>query len=157
MPFEFLASKPRDFSPASISGLTKEASDGVNAALKALTTWRNEVAAANEKNGKRVIDQMTAAASALKWPDQVVNAARSQLQSISDVQIKTMDQMVDAWEAQIRSPNPLTTSPKWSELHSLWGLDSGPTARNPIELWMQFMEQWQRAWGEAIGTMGKRH
>jgi hypothetical protein len=157
MPLEFSASKSREFSPMSISGLTKEASDDINAALKALTTWRNEVAAINEKNGKRVIDQMAAAASALGWPEQIVNAARTQLQSIADVQIKTMDQMTDAWEAQIRSPNPMTAPPKWSELHSLWGLDSTPTARNPIELWVQFAEQWQRAWGEAIGSIGKRH
>lgn len=157
MPFEFLASKPREFNPMSAAGLTKEARDGVNTALKALTTWRNEVAAVNEKNGKRVIDQMAEAATALGWPEQVVSAARTHLQSIADVQIKTMDQMTEAWETQIKSPNPMSAPPKWSELHSLWGLDSTPTARNPIELWMQFVEQWQRAWGEAIGAPGKRH
>jgi hypothetical protein len=88
MPFEFLASKPREFNPLAVSGLKKEARDGVNAALEALTTWRNEVAAVNEKNGKRVIDQMAQAASALGWPEQVVGAARTQLQSIADVQTR---------------------------------------------------------------------
>ncbi len=86
MPFEFLASKPREFNPMSVAALPKEARDGVNAALKALTTWRNEIAAVNERNGKRVVDQMAEAASALGWPEQVVSAARTQLQSIADVQ-----------------------------------------------------------------------
>jgi hypothetical protein len=157
MPFEFSASKSREFNPMSIPGLSKEAGDEINSALKALTAWRNEVAATNEKNGKRVIDQMAAAATALGWPEQIVNAARTQLQSIADVQIKTMDRMADAWQAQITSPTPMTAPPKWAELHSLWGLDPAPTARNPMELWMQFMDQWQRAWGEAIGAIGKRH
>jgi hypothetical protein len=155
MPFEFLASKPREFNPLAVSGLKKEARDGVNAALEALTTWRNEVAAVNEKNGKRVIDQMAQAASALGWPEQVVGAARTQLQSIADVQTKTMDQMAEAWETQIKSPNPMLAPPKLAELHSLYGLS--PTPSNPVELWMQFAEQWQRAWGEAMGAFGKRH
>ena len=155
MPFEFLASKPREFNPMSVSGLTNEARDGVNAALKALTTWRNEVTAVNEKNGKRVIDQMAEAASALGWPEQVVSAARTQLQSIADVQIKTMDQMAEAWETQVKSPNPMSASPKLSELHSPYGLT--PPSSNPLEVWMQFVEQWQRSWGEAMAAFGKRH
>ena len=155
MSFEFLASKPREFNPMSLTGLTKEAGAGVNAALKALTTWRNEVAAVNEKNGKRVIDQMAEAASALGWPEPVITTARTQLQGIADVQVKTMDQMAEAWEKQIRSPNPMSASPQLSELHSLYGLTT--QSSNPIEVWMQFVEQWQRAWGEAIGGFGKRH
>jgi len=157
MPFEFLEAKPRDFLPLSVPALSKEAHDGVNAALKALTTWRNELAATNEKNGKRVIEQLAAAAKSLGWPEQAVNAARTQLQSVADVQIKTMDQMADAWEAQIKTPNPMSVSPKLSELHSLWGLDFKPTATNPLELWMQLAEQWQRTWAEALGASGKRH
>ena len=102
----FSETKPRDFNPMSVSGLTKEARDGVNSALKALTTWRNEIAATNEKNGKRVIEQMAEAASALGWPEQVVEAARIQLQSLADVQMKAMDQMADAWEAQIKIAEP---------------------------------------------------
>ena len=111
MPAEFLEAKPRDFNPMAVSGLTNEARDGVNAALKAVSTWRNEIAATNEKNGKLVMEQMAAAASALGWPEQVVETARTQLQSIADMQIKTMDQLMDAWEEQIKLPNPMTASP----------------------------------------------
>jgi hypothetical protein len=156
----FLESKPRDFNPLSASGLTKEACDGVNAALKALSTWRNEIADTNEKNGKRVIEQMAAAAAALGWPEQVVDAARTQLQSIAEVQVKTMDQMMDAWEEQIKLPNPMTASPSamMSRLKSLPGLASTQTAAtNPIQLWLQLAEQWQRTWADAMGAWGKRH
>jgi hypothetical protein len=33
------------------------------------------------------------------------------MQSITKMQIQTMDQMMDAWEEQIKSPNPMTVSP----------------------------------------------
>ena len=88
MPGEFSEAKPRDFNPLTAPALTKEVRDSVNAALKALSTWRNAVADTNQKNGKKVIEQMAAAAAALGWPEQVVNAARTQLQSIADMQIK---------------------------------------------------------------------
>jgi hypothetical protein len=44
---------------------------------------------------------MAAAAAALGWPEQTVDAARVRMQSIVEVQIQTMDQMMDAWEAQL--------------------------------------------------------
>ena len=65
MPGEFLEVKPRDFNPMSVPGLTQEARDGVNAALKAMSTWRNEIADTNKKNGKRVIEKMAEAAATL--------------------------------------------------------------------------------------------
>ena len=88
MPFEFLEAKPRDFQPMSVPALPRATG---YAALKALSTWRNELADTNEKNGKHVITKMTEAAAALGWPEQVVDAARVQLQSIAEIQIKTMD------------------------------------------------------------------
>ncbi|KRQ93059.1 hypothetical protein CQ12_31855 [Bradyrhizobium jicamae] len=159
MATEFLETKPRDFSPTSVSGLTKEARDGVNAALKSLSDWRNELADTNKRNGKRVLEQMAAAASAVGWPEQVVDAARTQLLSIAEIQIKTMDQLMDAWEEQIKLPNPMSASPSamLSKLQSMPGLGSTQAAANPIQLWMQFAEQWQRTWTDAIGAWGKRH
>jgi len=155
MPAEFLEVKPRDSNPMAVSGLTKEARDGVNAALKAASTWRNEIADTNEKNGKLVVETMAAAASALGWPEQVVDAARAQLQSIADMQIKTMDQLMDAWEEQVKLPNPASPSGMLSKLKSLPGLRTN-VATNPLELWMQLAEQWQRAWTDAMGLRSKR-
>ena len=167
MPGEFLEVKPRDFNPMSVTGLSNEARDGVNAALKAMSTWRSEIADTNEKNGKRVIEKMAAAAAALGWPEQVVDAARTQLQSIAEIQIKTMDQLMDAWEEQIKLPNPMTASPSGmlSKLKSLPGFaPSGPSvedfqkaATNPMQLWMLLAEQWQRTLTDTMGMWGKRH
>jgi hypothetical protein len=159
MPSGFLEVTPRNFNPMSVPALSQEARDGVNAALKAMSAWRNEMAETNEKNGKLVIEKMAAAAAALGWPEQVVDAARRQLQSNAEMQIKIMDQLMDAWEEQIKLPNPMTASPSamLSKLQSLPGFAStGSAATNPLELWMQLAQQWQRTWADAIG-LSKRH
>jgi len=156
----FTEIKPRDFNPLAVAGLTKEAREGVNATLKALSTWRNEIANTNEKNGQRAIEQMAAAAKTLGWPEQVVDAARTQLQSIAEIQVKTIDQLMDAWEEQVKLPDPMTASPSamLSKLNFLPGLASTPAAMtNPLQLWMQLAVEWQRAWGETVGAWGKRH
>lgn len=155
----FLEARPRDFNPTSVTGLTNDARDEVNAALEALSTWRNELADINEKNGKRVIEQMAAAAATLGWPEQVVDAARTQLQSLAEIQIKTMDQLMDAWEEQIKLPNPMTASPSamLSKLKSMPGLAPAQYAANPIQLWLQLAEQWQRTWAETMSVWSRRH
>ena len=104
MPGSFLEVEPRSFNPMSVPGLTNEVREAVNAALKAMSTWRNEIADTNEKNGKRVIEKIAAAAAALGWPEQIVDAARGSMQSIAEMQIKTMDHIMDAWEEQIKLP-----------------------------------------------------
>src|SRR3974390_1949469 len=130
MPGEFLEVKPRGFNPISASGLTNEARDGVNAAIKAMSVWRNEIADTNAKNGKRVMEKMAAAAATLGWPEQVVDAARTQLQSIAELQTKTMDHMMDAWEEQFKLPNAAASSSTMlSKLRSLPGF--APTGNWP--------------------------
>ena len=158
MPVGFFETKPRAFNPVATTRLTKEALEGANAALKALATWRNEIADTNQKNGERVIDQMAVAAKTLGWPAQIVDAARTQLKSVAEIQVKTMDQMMDAWEEQLKLPNPMTASPSdmLSKLNSLPGLPTTLSA-NPMEVWMKMAEQWQRAWLDMFGPTGKRH
>ncbi|MGY8661584.1 hypothetical protein Q3C01_04350 [Bradyrhizobium sp. UFLA05-109] len=155
----FFETKPRAFDPVAASGLTKEALESANLALKALATWRNEIADTNQKNGERVLDQMAVAAKTLGWPTQIVEAARTQLKSVAEIQVKTMDQMMDVWEEQLKLPNPMTSSPSaiLSKLTSLPGLTVSPaTAANPIEVWMKLAEQWQRAWIAPFGATDKR-
>ena len=164
---QFLEVKPRDFSVTSVRGLTNEAREAVNEVLKAMSDWRNEIADTTEKNGKRVIEKMAAAASALGWPEQIVDAARAQLQSIAEMQIKTMDHVMDAWEAQIKLPNPMTASPTemLSKLKTLPGFTataSWPSAEafqkaaaNPLQLWMQLAEQWQKSWADTMSFWSK--
>jgi hypothetical protein len=75
------------------------------------------------------------------------------------MQIKTIDQLTDAWKEQVKLPNPMSVSPSAMLLQfkSLPGLGSTQPATNPLELWMQLVEQWQRAWGDAMGNWSKRH
>jgi hypothetical protein len=89
-----------------------------------MSTWRIETAKNSEKNSEQVIEKMAAVARALGWPEQIVDTTRAQMQSITKMQIQTMDHMMDAWEEQIKSPNPMTGSPSamLSKLDSLPGV-----------------------------------
>jgi len=57
-------------------------------------------------NIEEVIEKMAEAARALGWPQQIVEIAREQMQSITKMQIQLMDHMMDAWTAQraLRTP-----------------------------------------------------
>jgi hypothetical protein len=167
MQSKFTEMTPRSFNPMSVPGLSKEARDAVNAALSAMSTWRNETVETSEKNSKQVIEKMATAAMALGWPEQIVEAARTQMQSVTEMQVKTMDHLMDAWEEQLKLPNPTTASPSamLSKLKSLPG--SAPTgswmgadafqkaATNPLQFWMQFVEQWQKSWADTMTCWAK--
>jgi hypothetical protein len=167
MPKQFAGVTERSFNAMSAPGLSSKAREAVNAAFDAMSTWRIEAANTSEKNSKIVIEKMAAAAAALGWPQQIVDAARAQMQSVTEMQIKTMDQLMDAWEEQLKLPDPTTASPSamLSKLKSLPGFGrSGGwpnadafqmAAMNPLQFWMQFAEQWQRAWGEAMTSWAR--
>ena len=153
---------PRNSNLMSVPGLSDEARKAVNAAFDAMSTWRIETANNSEKNSEQVIEKMAAAAQALGWPEQIVDASRAQMQSITKMQIQTMDQMMDAWEEQIKSPNPMTASPsamllKLKPLPSISPAGSWPNAdtfqmaaMNPMQFWMQVADQWQKACTDAM-------
>src|SRR5262245_55195885 len=126
----------------SIPGLSNKAREAVKDVFEAMSDWRTEAAEDSERNTKRVIEKMAAAAAALGWPEQIVEAARVQMQSITDMQIKTMDHMAAAWEEQLKSPNPMSVSPSamLSKLKAPPGFD--PMAVNPFQFWMQSTQQW---------------
>ena len=74
---------------------------------------------------------MAAAARALGWPEQIVDASRAQLQTITKMQIQIIDQMMDIWQEQIKSPNPMAaTSAMLSKLKSLPGASPAGTWPN---------------------------
>ena len=158
---------PRSFNPMSVPGLSNRARDAVNAAFDAMSTWRNETAETSEKNSKLVIEKMAAAAAALGWPEQIVDAARMQMQSVTEMQIKTIDHMMDAWEGQLKLPNPMSASPSalLSKLKSFPGLGSAggwpgadafqSAAMNPIRFWAQCAEQWQKSWADTMTAWTK--
>jgi hypothetical protein len=157
----------RNFNPMSVPGLSAEARKAVNAVFDAMSTWRTETVENSEKGIEQVIEKMAVAARALGWPEQIVNATRAQMQNITKMQIQTMDHMMDAWEEQIKSPNPMTASPSamLSKLKSLPGLGSSGSwpdatamqtaAMNPLQFYMQFAEQWQKNWANAMAYWTK--
>jgi hypothetical protein len=156
---------PRNFNPMSAPGLSDEARKAVNAAFDAMSTWRIETVNNNEKNSEQVIEKLAAAARALGWPEQIVDATRTQMQSITKMQIQMMDQMMDAWEEQIKTPMTGSPSAMLSKLKNLSNASpagSWPNvgafpmaAANPLQFWMQFAEQWQKACTDAMAFWAK--
>ena len=154
---------PRNFNAASIPGLSSEARKALNAAFDAMVTWRTDTLNSSEKGIEQVIDKMAAAARALGWPEQIVEATRAQMQSITNMQIQTMDHMMDAWEEQIKSPNmPSAMISRLKSLPSFGAAGSWPSAgalqagaMNPFQFYAQFAEQWQKACAEAMSFWGK--
>jgi hypothetical protein len=151
------------FESVSVPVLSNRAQDAVNSALEAMSDWRSEVAGNSEKNIKRVINKMAAAAEELGWPEQIVDTARTQLQNLTEMQIKTMDQMMDAWEEQLKLPNPASPSAMLNRLKSSSGTPgSWPAAdafqmgvTSPLQFWMSFAGQWQQAWTDMMTTWTK--
>ena len=157
-----MQSAARNFDPTSVPGLSAEARKAVNAAFDAISAWRAETVNNSEKNLAQVIDKMAAAARALGWPEQIVDATRAQMQSITKMQIQVMDHMMDIWEEQIKSPNPSAMLSKLQSLPSFGEAGSWPKADafpmpafNPFQAYLQFAEQWQKAWASATGAWGK--
>jgi hypothetical protein len=142
---------PRNFSPKLAPGLSDEARKAVKAAFDAMSTWRTETV----DNFEIVIDKMAEAARALGWPQQIVDATRAQMQDVINMQIKTMDQMMDVWEEQIKSPS--SSSAILSKLQSISGpAGSWPIAQmaafNPFGVYMQIAQQWQKTWADTMGV-----
>jgi hypothetical protein len=161
MPNNFLEVEDRNFNRISEPGLTKEAREALNGVLKVMSNWRDELVESNEKNGKRLIEKIASAAEELGWPEQFVDATRSQLQTIAETQIKMMDQLTDAWDEQLKLPNPKTASPttmlsnlKSSGFSPIGGSQSAEQwqrmALSPVQFWMQCAEQWQKSWEQVM-------
>jgi hypothetical protein len=167
MPDKFAETSRRSFNPMSSPALPEEARRAVNAAFDAMSAWRAETISSSEKNSEQVIEKMAAAARALGWPEQVVEATRAQMQSITKMQIQTMDHMMDAWEEQIKSPNPSAMLSKLKTMPDLgpagsWANNVFQTgsmfqngALNPFQAYAQFAEQWQKAWTDAMSFWSK--
>jgi hypothetical protein len=163
MPSKFTEAPSRNFNPALVAGLSDEARRAVNAAFDAMSTWRTETVNNSAKNFERVIDKVAAAARALGWPEQIVDATRAQVESIAKMQIQAIDSLTDAWEEGIKSPS--SSAAMLSKLNFLpsrglagsWpgAAASQMAAFNPFGAYMQIAEQWQKAWTDAMAFWTK--
>ena len=156
------------FNPMTVPGLSSKAREAVKDVFDAMSVWRNEVSAASESNSQQVLDKMAKAAAALGWPEQVVDAARAQMQSVGEMHIKTMDHIIGAWEEQLKSANPMAAMPSamLSKLNAMRGLGpAGPlpgadalqaAATAPLQMWMEFGKQWQQFWLDSLNKSGRR-
>ena len=154
----------RSFDPTSVPGLSSKAREAVSDVFEAITAWQSDAAKLGEKNSKQVLDKMATAAAALGWPEQIVDAARTQIQSVGEMQAKTMGHIRQAWEEQLKSPTPTMASPDafLSRLQSIGPGGSFPNAEAlraaaaaPMALWMEFGKQWQQLWLETLDRMNK--
>lgn len=149
--------------------MNDEARRAINSAFDALTDWRNEMAAANERYSTKVFDQMSAATRAMGVPDEVVTATRQQLQNASRMQLQMMDGVMDVWKQQMRDPNSaahlspdfLKGMPDFTKGFGgfgdmgggLGGL--GGMSMAPFQMWMQAAEMWQKNWASAMSFWTK--
>lgn len=158
----------RAFNPMNATQVPEETRKALVAAFDAMSAWRSDMAAANEKGGERAFDQMAKAAKAMGWPAQIVDSTREQMMGVGRMQAQMIDKMMDAWEEQIKSPNPMGGFPQamMSKLQSMPGMQGMPgmsgfpampgmdafsgAMANPMQFWLQMGEQWQKNWAQAM-------
>jgi hypothetical protein len=154
MPSKLSGETSRNFNSMA-PGLSDEARKAVKAVFDAMSTWRTEIVNNSEKNLERVIDKIVVAAEALGWPEEIAETARAQMQTINKMQLQTMDHMMAAWEEQIKSPSaPSAILSKLRSLPSLpvgsWPGAANSQMANPLEMYMQVAQQWQKACADAM-------
>jgi hypothetical protein len=152
--------------PTPTATLGKDARREVAGAFDALAQWRDEISATNQRCLAKAVDQMAAAQRAIGWPEPVIAAAREPLVKTAQVQTHMIDQIMDAWEQQLKSVHDLSgipapamprvpapsASPFGDPVSDMMRLSE--MALVPFKLWMQAAEQWQRNW---IAIMSARH
>lgn len=134
------------------------------AAADALTDWRDEFAETAERNSEVVAEKIAAAARSAGWPDEAVEASQTHLRQMSKFQAQMLDQFIEAWEQQLKSP---VAGEFMSALRGAGsGMQSVPAmsdfASKPLEFWMRATLAWQRnlasawtMWG--AGDRSRRH
>lgn len=142
---------PRSPEMPTTQSLPPEARDAINAVFDALAAWRDEVGASTERYSETVLDNMAAAARALGWPKELVEASRQQLTQASKTQIQMIEQLLDAWQKQLASP---ASDQFMAQLRPLSGVGFGmpETLTAPLDFWMKTAELWQRNWQSALST-----
>jgi hypothetical protein len=145
-----------------LTSLGSDARQAVTSAFEALEQWRDEIFSVNERHLTKVLDQVAASQRAMGWPDQFTSAAREHLTKASKTQTYMIDQVMDAWEHQLKSSNipsglfegfkfqapPLFGSAYMYPASEMMRLQELTLA--PFKLWIQAAEMWQRNWADLM-------
>jgi hypothetical protein len=151
-----------------LPSLSSGARQALTGAFNALAHWRDEIFSANERCLTKAVDEMAAAQRALGWPDHAIVAAREHLLKASKIQAHMIDQVMDAWEQQLKSSEGPAGIPRTFELR-MRAL-SGSAIADPVSemmrlteatlipfrLWLQTAEMWQRNWSAAVSGLSER-
>jgi len=145
-----------DFKSVNVPGVTKEVREGVTAAFDALSNWRDEIETANERCLGKVLDQTSAVARSMGWPDQGVKTTRDYLEQISKAQTKMIDSLMEGWKEQLKSPTPMAIPHRFTTGPSAGGMpEFNPLT--PWTFWMQAAEIWQRTWVPDMAHKDRSH
>lgn len=152
--------RPAGTGPA--PGFSEEAREAVSGAIDALCEWRGELADSAERHSGEVFDKMAAAAKALGWPGEFVDQARTQIEHASKLQLQIIDQVMDAWEQQMKHPGAAMAMPSamLEKMQASFpgfnaqfpGMPEGAAAMNPFQFWMQAADMWQKSWASAMNS-----
>ena len=144
------------------AGTSDETRNAVNKAFDALSDWRQELVESAERNGNKVFDNMAAAAKAMGWPSEIVEATRNHMQNASKMQLQVIDQVMDLWEQQVKSPSSFNFSAAMERFplfpgSRVEGQLPLPDMRafanmNPVQFWMQAADMWQKNWTTAMSS-----
>jgi hypothetical protein len=126
------------------------------AVADALVEWREEFGETAKRHNDIVMDKIADAARAVGWPEEAVDATRTHLSHMSKFQVQMLDQFIDSWQQQLKSPVAAEF------LSGLRGAGAGMQsatamsnlANNPFELWMQATLAWQRNLASALSLWG---
>ena len=123
------------------------------AVADALAEWREEFSEAAERHSHAVAEKLGDAARSVGWPNEVVEASQTHLTQMGRMQLQMMDQVIEAWQQQLKSP---AAAEFMSALRSAGGASAlAPTMRTPWQLWLDATLAWQRNLASAWSTWGR--
>jgi hypothetical protein len=141
-----------------LTSLSGDARQTVTTAFEALEQWRDEIFSVNERHSTKVLDQVASLQRAMDWPDQFTATSREHLTKASKAETYMIDQVMDAWEYQLKSANIPSGLPESCKFQTppLFGsafMDPASEVMRlqeltlaPFKLWIQTAEMWQRSW-----------
>ncbi len=153
--------------------MTEEAQEAVRSAYDALSDWRDEMLAANERYSEKIFDQLSTASEAMGVSGEIIEQTRSQVQSAAKMQTDMMDKMMEAWEKQLENPgSAMNFSPEFFKQfqnmsmftpgQGMPGMPGMPDMSQfsgmqmaPFQFWMQAAEAWQKNYASAMSVWMK--